>query len=259
MNSGLVELERRLALEGAVNFRDLGGYDVGSGRQTSWRKIWRSDSLADLTEADLLILEPLDLHMLIDFRLPIERQRKPNRLPPGATTETVEIGFVPEGTMEMLQGVFMGKIDAAGVEHALVRHYELLPVAHSSEYAQMFAHIEAAEGRPLLIHCASGKDRTGYGAALILLALGASREVVLEDYALTDRYRRDLTSMFPPQTSRDAIDMLMSAKPQFLEAAFAVIDRTYGSIDAYLERELSLTAARREHLRDLLTQEAAQG
>jgi protein-tyrosine phosphatase len=257
MNSGLVELERRLALEGAVNFRDLGGYDVGVGRQTSWRKIWRSDSLADLTQADLQLLEPLGLHMLIDFRLPIERKHKPNRLPPGATTETVEIGFVPEGTMELMQGVFMGKIDAAGAERALLRHYELLPVAHNGEYAQMFTHIEAAEGRPLLIHCASGKDRTGYGAALILLAVGASRDVVLEDYALTDRYRRDLASMFPPQTSRDVIDMLMSAHPQFLEAALAMIDRTYGSIDAYLERELSLTAARREHLRDLLTEAIA--
>jgi protein-tyrosine phosphatase len=258
MKSDLVELERRLALEGAVNFRDLGGYDVGGGRQTAWRKIWRSDSLADLTEADLQLLEPLGLHTLIDFRLPLERQRKPNRLPPGTTIETVEIGFVPEGTVEMFGAIFKGTLDVAGAERALIRHYEQFAIEHGNEYAQMFARIEAAAGRPLLIHCTSGKDRTGFGAALILLALGASREVVLEDYALTNLYRRDLTYMFPPQTPRKVIDMLMSAPPRFLEAAFATIDRLYGSIDAYLEKALSLTPARRAHLRDLLTQEAVR-
>jgi Tyrosine phosphatase family len=97
--------QRRLALAGAVNFRDLGGYDVGFGRQTSWGKLWRSDSLADLTEDDFRLLEPLGLSTLIDFRLPMERDRKPNRLPPGSAIETVEIGFVPEGTLDMLRGV----------------------------------------------------------------------------------------------------------------------------------------------------------
>ncbi|MGP0061261.1 MAG: tyrosine-protein phosphatase [Beijerinckiaceae bacterium] len=247
--------QRRLALQGAVNFRDLGGYRVGAGLQTRWGKLWRSDSLADLTEADFRLLEPLGLSTLIDFRLPIERERKPNRLPPGAAIETVEIGFVPEGTLEMLRGVLEGRLDAAGAERALVRHYQHLPVAHNREYAQMFERVEAAGGRPVLIHCTSGKDRTGYGAALILLALGASRELVLEDYALTNLYRRDIGFLFSPQTPRDVIDVLSSAQPKFLEAALSKIDEIHGSVDAYLEEALCLTDARRERLRELLTEE----
>ncbi|MGO9006943.1 MAG: tyrosine-protein phosphatase [Beijerinckiaceae bacterium] len=258
MTSELFGPQRRLALEGAVNFRDLGGYSVGAGRQTRWGRVWRSDSLADLTEDDFRLLEPLGLSTLIDFRLPVERERMPNRLPPGAAIETVEIGFVPEGTLEMLRGVFEGRLDAAGVERTLVRHYQHLPIAHNFEYAQMFERIEAADGRPILIHCTSGKDRTGYGAALILLALGASRELVLEDYALTNLYRRDITFLFPPQTPRDVVDMLMSAQPKYLDAALSKIDETYGSADAYLEQALALTEARRERLRELLTEEVSE-
>jgi protein-tyrosine phosphatase len=248
---------RRVALEGAVNFRDLGGYDAGGGRRTCWGRLFRSDSLADLTQADLRLLAALGLHTLIDFRLPLERQRKPNRLPPGTRPETVEIGFIPEGTLDMLRQVFFGKLDAAGVEREVLGHYRLFPSAHTREYTEMFDRIERAGGRPVLIHCTSGKDRTGFGAAMILLALGASREVVLQDYALTNQYRRDVGFLFSPATPRAVIDMLTAAQPKYLAAALAAIDDGYGSTDAYLERALGLSPARREALRALLTEHAA--
>lgn len=254
MSMESLKLQRRLALEGAVNFRDLGGYSVGAGRQTRWGKIWRADSLADLTDSDLALVGKLDLATLIDFRLPIERQHKPNRLPPAAAFETVEISFVPEGSLEMMRDVMLGALDAAGTERALVSNYARLPAAHTREYAQMFDLLEAAQGRPVLIHCTSGKDRTGFGAALILLALGASREVVLEDYALSNVYRRDIVSMFTSQTPRELIEILMSAPPRFLEAALIAIDEVYGSIDAYLDEALALSQARRARLRDWLTE-----
>lgn len=254
MANEAAERQRRLALQGAVNFRDLGGYDVGQGRRTRWGKVWRSDSLAELTEADFAVLEPLGLEVLIDFRLPVERARKPNRLPPGTGIETVEIGFMPEGAFDMLDEVFRGALDAAGIEREVLRFYRMYPVAHDHEYAQMFERLERAEGRPVLIHCTSGKDRTGYGAALILLALGASREVVLEDYALTNQYRRDLAFLFSDSTPREVVEMLTAAQPKYLQAAFEVIDATYGSVGAYLERALGLTEARRARLREWLTE-----
>ena len=73
--------QRRLDFEGAVNFRDIGGYPAGAGRRTRWRTLYRADSLADLTPADLDRLDALGLRTLIDFRLPEERRAKPDRLP----------------------------------------------------------------------------------------------------------------------------------------------------------------------------------
>ena len=54
-------------------------------------------------------------------------------------------------------------------------------------YAEMFR-LLLLEEQPVLIHCASGKDRTGFGAALILDVLGVEEQHILEDYLLTNRY-----------------------------------------------------------------------
>jgi protein-tyrosine phosphatase len=250
----LDERQRRVALQGAVNFRDLGGYAVAGGRRTRWGRLFRSDSLADLTEADFRLLDALGLDTLIDFRLPLERQRKPNRLPPGTRLRTVEIGFLPEGALDMLRQVFMGTLDAAGVERETLRHYQHFPAAHVREYREMFDRIEAAEGRPVLIHCTSGKDRTGFGAAMILFALGAERQVVLEDYILTNQYRRDLSFLLARNTPPAVIEMLTAAQPKYLQAALDAIEAAHGSVAAYLEQTLALTAARQARLRELLTE-----
>lgn len=248
------EAPRRVALQGAVNFRDLGGYSVGGGRATRWRRLFRSDSLSDLTAADHAVLERLGLYTLIDFRVALERQRHPNRLPPGSAVRTVEIGFLPDGALEMLRLVFQGGIDAAGVERETLRHYRALPGAHRREYAQMFHRLDDAAGRPVLIHCTSGKDRTGFGAALVLLALGASRATALEDYALTNRHRRDLSFLSSRGAAPEVLEMLTAAQPKYLEAALAAIDAEFGSIDAYLSGALGLNDARRARLRAALTE-----
>ena len=41
------------------------------------------------------------------------------------------------------------------------------------KYAEMFQ-LLLTDDKPVLIHCASGKDRTGFGSALILDVLGVS-------------------------------------------------------------------------------------
>ena len=244
---------RRLPLQGAVNFRDLGGYNVAGGRQTLWRLVFRSDSLADLTDADHAAFDALNLYTIIDFRIALERQRKPNRLPPGTGARTVEIGFLPDGMLDMLRQVFRGQIDAAGVERETLRHYRNLPGDHRAEYTQLFHRLDDAAGRPVLIHCTSGKDRTGFGAALILLALGADRDTVLQDYALTNQYRRDLGFLLSRNPDPAVVHMLTAAQPKYLAAALDAIDAQYGSAEAYLERGLGVTQARRERLRAVLT------
>lgn len=249
----MVEL-RRVDFEGAVNFRDLGGYPTGRRRRMRWRRIYRSDSLADLTALDLDRLAALGLRTLIDFRTPAERRSKPNRLPAATTVRSVEIGFVPRGVPDMLRAIVSGAIDAAGVERQVLDHYRRFPVDHSREYRQMFEQLGRDENLPLLVHCTSGKDRTGFAAAIILMAVGSTRQVVLEDYALTNLYRRQIQHLTGPRTPASLMTMLTSAQPKYLEAAFDVIDRTYGSTDAYLEGALGLDDAARARLTALLTE-----
>src|SRR5882762_10980395 len=107
---------RRIEFEGAVNFRDLGGYPAEGGRSTRWRTIYRSDSLADLTESDVCDLQQLGIKTLCDFRLSYESERKPNRLPNGHSINVVLLPFIPEGALDMLSAINRGQYGPADVE-----------------------------------------------------------------------------------------------------------------------------------------------
>jgi protein-tyrosine phosphatase len=245
---------RRLDFKGAVNFRDLGGYAAASGRHTRWRRLFRADSLADLTPDDLRQLEALDLHGLIDFRTPIERQLKPNRLPAGPTIRVLEIGFLPAGTLEMLAQVRRGVISTTKLEREVIAQYRKFGVDHVDEYRQALAFAADPQNYPLVIHCTSGKDRTGFASALLLLAVGVPREVVMHDYNLTNHYRRDVSHLFGPDTPQDVIALLLSAQSLYLEAALDEVERVHGSFEAFLTGPLGVDAEKRARLIECLTE-----
>ncbi len=247
-------LPRRLEFEGAVNFRDLGGYATADGRHTRWRRLFRADSLADLTPSDLQRLETLGLQALIDFRTPIERQLKPNRLPAGAPIRTLEIGFLPAGTLEMLGKVRRGAISTAELEREVVAQYRRFGVDHVAEYRRAFDFAADPNNYPLVIHCTSGKDRTGFASALLLLAVGVPRAIVLQDYNLTNHYRRDVSHLFGPDTPPEVIALLLSAPSLYLDAALDEIERVHGSFEAFLTGPLGVDADKRARLIDCLTE-----
>jgi protein-tyrosine phosphatase len=245
---------RRLEFEGAINFRDLGGYATADGRHTRWRRLFRADSLADLTTEDLQRLEALDLHGLIDFRTEFERTLKPDRLPPGAPIRILEIGFLPEGTLEMLQEVRRGAISPEELERRVITQYRKFGVDHVEEYKLAMDFAAEAGNYPLLIHCTSGKDRTGFASALLLLAIGVPREIVMRDYDLTNHYRRDVSHLFGPNTSEELIALLLSAQSHYLEAALDEVERVHGSFEAFLAGPLGVDAEKRARLIELLTE-----
>lgn len=247
---------RRVLFEGAANFRDLGGYPAIDGRRTRWERLYRADNLAGLTEADLLRLEALGLATLIDFRTPMERQASPDRLPAGSLVRRVELGFLPAGTLDMLKLVKSGTISPPELERRVMAQYRLFCVDHNEEYRQALAIALEPDSYPLLIHCTSGKDRTGFASALLLMALGVSRETVFDDYDLTNLYRRAVPQLFGPETPEEIVTILLSARPKYLEAALDEIDRVYGSFEAYLEAALGVDDAGRRRLVELLTEEA---
>ena len=236
--------DRHVPLQGATNFRDLGGYPGHGSRPLRWRKLFRSDHLAGLTDADHAVLAGLGLARTIDFRGEAERAATSYRLP-GVVQHSLVIE--PSVVQRMQDLVAAGRQLSAAVAIELMKDlYRGMVNDHSHRFAEMFDLLLQAD-TPSVLHCTAGKDRTGVGSALILLALGVPRELVLQDYLLTNQFYRH-----PPvpasETPAEALAVLWRVQQGFLDAALHAVDTEQGGVDAYLRQRLGLSSAALETL-----------
>lgn len=240
---------RKVELEGSLNCRDLGGLRTADGRTTRRGRVFRSDALATLTADDQARLADLGIRAVFDLRTQEERLRAPNRLPLGPTQHPV--GFIPRGNPEMFQAVNAGQLDVAGTRATMLQQYENLILDHTDRLAGVYRGLLGQPGVPAIIHCASGKDRTGIVSAVLLLAVGVRRDDVLEDYHISNFQRRPV-DLFQGSAAAAAVEQIMCAVPEYLEVALAAAERKFGSLDDYLSRGVGLRDEERLALADLL-------
>ncbi|MDP6473550.1 MAG: tyrosine-protein phosphatase [Alphaproteobacteria bacterium] len=244
--------QRHIPFAGAVNFRDLGGYPDSEGQRTAWGRVYRSDSLAELSDSDHETWRRLGIRLVCDLRLPSERRNAPDRLPQYDGLRERSIGFLPHGASEMLRAVRARELDSGQIVDEVTRHYRRLPLDHLSEYRQIFSLLAEPQNRPLVVHCTSGKDRTGFAAMLILLALGVSEELARQDYLLTNSYRREVSHIFDLDIGAAEMQTLTSARPEYFDAALEAMHGAYGSTLGYLEGGIGLDDAGLACLREAL-------
>ena len=244
---------RVLPLEGGRNFRDLGGYPAMDGKSVRWGRLYRSGAMHRLTPADYRYLAGLDIAVICDFRANQERIDEPTDWQAG---DVEMMNWDYEMDMSALGAAFGGDMSPERSAAAMTAFYRQMPVIYGERYAEMFQRIAAGD-LPMVFHCSAGKDRTGLAAALILSALGVPREVILEDYAMSDDlvdYMADLReareSIDPESPNavwallpEDVIAPFMASDPAYLAAALDQIEADHGSIDAYLRDELGVTDA----------------
>jgi protein-tyrosine phosphatase len=242
--------DRNIAFEGTRNFRDLGGIAAGPG-VTRFGVIYRSDRLSNLTAADGNALRELGITTIIDMRSRDERDRAPNRLPSDLPARQIARAFLPRHTHAMIEAINSGQCDPAQAHAMMLRQYEALALDHTADYQQILDDLLAPEAVPAIFHCTSGKDRTGMIAAIILLALGASVEAIIEDYTLTQD-RIDEVDFFNDIADPAAVAVVMAAKSAYLEAAVAAMHDRYGSTERYLTEGVGLTPERRRRLTEVL-------
>ena len=245
--------ERLVALEGTLNFRDIGGYPTVDGREVRWGRVYRSDALHRLTDADQAEMARLGIRHVWDFRHDREVEADVSRLPSGVAHHRVPIGPNPEQARDMPGGLTGGRAevtveDVAGMYAAMLEHF-----AH-----QFAAVIEAAADEsdlPILFHCTAGKDRTGLAAALLLAALGVPDEHVVADYELTNEYRTPTRlKELAPELEEQGIDVekvlpLFSAQGPVMHLTLDALRAGHGSIDAYLREAAGVEPATLENLR----------
>jgi protein-tyrosine phosphatase len=227
---------RHLALAGASNFRDLGGYPAREGRTVRWRRIFRSNHLGHLTEADIGVLRGLGLRCAFDFRGAEERMAAPCRLEE-ITVHSLPVEPTVVATLRALLAAGTPLSPAEGLQ-VMRESYRGYVRQNTPRFRTLFAHL-VEDRAPLVIHCTAGKDRTGFACALILHALGVADDLIEQDYLLTNRYyRRDLSAS--SDLPDDVRQVLALVDQSFLMAAFEAIRAEYGDLESYFRDGLGL-------------------
>ena len=243
---GMHDDRRMPGLQGASNFRDLGGYPGHDGRPLRWRRLFRSDHLGELTAADRETLRTLGVTRSFDFRGTQERAAQPYEVP-GLRQHSLAIEPTVAQNMAALVGAGL-PLSAERMAGLMEELYRRLVDEEAERFAEWFGHL-LDDDTPLVFHCTAGKDRTGVAAALLLLALGVPREVVEHDYLYTNRvYRRPKSTSLAGTVPEDALAVLWGVQPRFLNAALDLIDAEHGGVDRYLTQRMRLDDAARARL-----------
>ena len=175
-------MDRHIPLDGCVNFRDVGGYQVVRARQPAgpwprlrWRRLFRSDALNDLSAADVALLTgDLRITTVVDLRTGYERQRDARRPLEQTDVEIIHAPLITERNV--------AAVEKPGL--TLAERYVWMLELAGEPLVHAITAVARAPGA-VIVHCAAGKDRTGLIIASILGALGVGDEDIVADYALT--------------------------------------------------------------------------
>jgi protein-tyrosine phosphatase len=231
--------DRVWRLQGAPNFRDLGGYIGHGGRPLRWRRLFRSDHLANLTPVDRSRLAQLELARSFDLRGVAERDAAPYELS-GVTQHSLAIEPTVVQRMDDIAAAG-ATLTAPLVTELMSELYRALINDRADRFGELFEHLIASDA-PAVVHCTAGKDRTGVAVALVLLALGVPRDIVMQDYLLTNELAHDPVHI-DSATPLEARAVLWRVQRQFLDTALRIVDVDHGGIERYLTQRLRLSRA----------------
>jgi protein-tyrosine phosphatase len=249
MTGTTTERERLVQFEQAPNFRDLGGYPSRFGGTTRWGRVYRAAALHEMTPGDLDRFADLGIETVYDLRSSLEYDEHPDPVPSVnvpvlgrfmAENERPDFGAMIEHDhgVAFMRGMTINMLHWGAIEIGLV-----------------ITGLADADRLPAVFHCTVGKDRTGIVAAILLEVLGVDREIVLDDFQLTDRYRgphdesaafqRMLSHGMPPEAAAGAL----GAPREMMSDALDELDRRYGDAERYLVEHGDVAPAAIERLR----------
>lgn len=245
-------------MDGTPNFRDLGGYPTRCGRTVRFGKLFRSGVLSELSSSDLDTFHRLNIATICDFRRHEEVERDPTRLPDKSPPRIVHVPIDPGSRGSFFEQLAENETIAStnqpfDMAHFMVDINRAFALEHQDSFKLMLNEIaELDDSEGLLFHCSAGKDRTGFGAALILACLNVDRETIIEDYLLTAKYfkpdseSKRLTKKYAHYGFADVdpqiIRPMLEVRPEYIGEAFRAIDEHYESIESYLESVYELSS-----------------
>ena len=250
-------MERVIPMQGILNFRDMGGYETNTGKKVRHRLFYRSAGLAKMTEQDQQMLKELGIKTIFDYRDDNEADNHPT--PQLAGVQNIRIPAKGAAVFKMpsakspqeMTGAFFKQVD----KNVFKQFYANMPFENES-FRALFNVVKDENNLGLLHHCAAGKDRTGVGGALILLALDVPKEMIIEDYLMTNELLTPMVKQFEAMlaTKLQESEMqgfydIMGANEEYLLAMFNEIDTRYDSLSDFYRVELNLAEEELQQLR----------
>lgn len=255
---------RDLGIASAPNLRDVGGYATRGGAIVRTGLLYRSTALNRLTDEDAAAVHRLGIRTVYDLRTAFERTAEPDRLPPGieyVVADVVDSHAVGSpthlfGLLDSPQAAREALGDGKGAQ-IWMEHYRLLVRLDSARasYGRIFRDLATGAHRPALVHCSTGKDRTGWAAAILLTLLDVPYETIMADFLRSTSYIEPLVQpvldRFAAQGGDpDLLRPIFSVVPAYLDAGFDALATAYGGIEAYFAEGLGVDAATQRALRE---------
>jgi protein-tyrosine phosphatase len=238
-------------LQGASNFRDVGGYLTSNGQRVRRGQVFRSDHLAGLSDADVARLQAMGVGHSLDFRGVAEYTATPYDIP---GVQRVALTIEPTVIARMQALVAQGIVPTTEETVEMMREtYRDFVNRNAGTFGRFLKHL-LEQPTPQVFHCTAGKDRTGFAAALLLSALGVERDTIEHDYLLTNQLDRRDASL-EGKGHPHVMKVLWQVQPEFLHAAFEAVDAQHGGMSDYLHGAIGLSTQELAELRKLLLED----
>ncbi len=219
-------------LESTPNFRDLGGYSSSFGGHVKEEALYRSNSLAMLSEDDIKLILEKGIRTVIDLRTDFEIHRGQSRLSGVEGVGYYKISLIDNvhsqdhKTFEKNMPKSMGEL------------YKNLLDNSSQSIVNVFEIILENSDNAVVFNCTAGKDRTGVIAALILDLLRVGREDIVEDYTITEKLMEPVVAKvkedYNRATGKTMPDYLFESKQESIEEFLDHLYDNYTNAQEYL-------------------------
>lgn len=264
--------DRILHFDGIENARELGGLVMQDGRTIRSGKLVRSAELSKASDNDVAILKKrFALSDVFDFRFEKERSAKPDREIEGVTNtwlSTLPAAFVAsfssgraDSTTVQSDNLLEALASYAFHPKAQAMAQKLYPAivmdtTSQKRYGEFLRGVLEADGGALW-HCSQGKDRAGWASAFVLAALGASRDVIVEDFDRSNQsYAQQVEALSAKVRQQGGdeeavafIQAMVGVSRENFEKTLDLIDEKYGSLPAYVQNQLGFTKKEQKQLR----------
>ena len=258
-----------IELEGAPNFRDLGGRPTLEGGTVRNGEVYRSGRLPDLTDADLAALSDLGIRTVVSLLTTDDvAEYGDDRVPEGVEVVSLPVDSETASELADRARAALSTGDFSEMPPEMnARIHRLLVDEGAGPYGELMRLIADPEARPIVFHCSHGVHRTGTAAAILLSLLGVGWDDVRDDYLASNVARAaqvqqrlrairagiaSRTGVDPEDVDMTNIEAFMVQDGSYIDASRDRVIAEYGSFEAYASEAMGVDDDTLDSLRSQL-------